>query len=275
MGVFSGWHIHRLRLHGYFIGTALLTLCGIFPDIDTACTLPCMLPRSESALHSQKEPSKQAWTFLFLESSCILQMLFLSMHTRAFQDGFSNNFLIYGGAPLLLISVLLIRRLVRYKQQCWTPFCWTATMGILMPVYFVITISVFGQAQDASEEIPQTLLYIFGAVGLSIANSIGLATKLLLTTGYGSKNLPDLRLVTFPLDCIFVFGWFSLQTHGYWTRNCKTQSNTSTSDCPMIQVNETLLASMAPLSQGEEQKATEMSEGGHQLEECDFHSTAE
>ncbi|KAL2088344.1 hypothetical protein ACEWY4_015243 [Coilia grayii] len=265
-GIFSTSHVHKTRLQGYFGAIIFLSLCGICPDIYSAYTLPCMLPRSELGLHPQREPSKQAWTFLLLETCSIFQMLFLSVKSSAFNHDIRNTLIF--AAPLFPISVLLIRRLVRNRKPRWGCLCWTVTMGIWMPVYFVVTISVVGHIQDAAEailpgegtallcvfallkmltglslsnhpdkapELLHTIVYVFGAAGLSIVNSVGLATKLLLTSGYGSQNVPDLRLITIPLECLFVFGWFALQIHGYWARNTRTASNSETHEDLILQ----------------------------------------
>ncbi|XP_063048570.1 uncharacterized protein LOC134442257 [Engraulis encrasicolus] len=85
MGMFTTGNLHRMRLHGYFGATAFFSLCGIFPDIDAAYALPFLRQRSEPALHPQKEPSKQAFTFSFLEISSIFQMSFLAILGAAFK----------------------------------------------------------------------------------------------------------------------------------------------------------------------------------------------
>ncbi|XP_031424493.2 uncharacterized protein LOC105888981, partial [Clupea harengus] len=213
----------HIRLYVFFGSTIFFSLCAIYTEIESVYQLPCMLPRSEPGPNSQLEPSKQVWTFTLLEMSSIAQMLFLSLKTKRYAHDIRQIRIWI--APLLPLIVILIRRLVRKRPRWWGRFCWTATMAIWMPFYFVITIYILGHVQNAIEEIPQTILFMFGAAGLSIVNSIGLATKLFLTSGGGHQNVPDLRFITLPSECVFVFGWFTLQIHDYWTHKHRTESN--------------------------------------------------
>ncbi|XP_031425293.1 uncharacterized protein LOC105906484 isoform X3 [Clupea harengus] len=187
------FHIRFIRLYVFFGLTIFFSLCAIYTEIVSVYQLPCMLPRSEPGPNSQMEPSKQVWTFTLLEISSIAQMLFLSLKTKRYTHAISPG----EGAGLLCVFALL---------------------------KMLANVSL-SKHPDSIPEIPQTILFMFGAAGLSIVNSIGLATKLFLTSGGGHQNVPDLRFITLPSECVFVFGWFTLQIHDYWTHKHRTESN--------------------------------------------------
>ncbi|XP_042564018.1 uncharacterized protein LOC105906484 isoform X2 [Clupea harengus] len=219
------FHIRFIRLYVFFGLTIFFSLCAIYTEIVSVYQLPCMLPRSEPGPNSQMEPSKQVWTFTLLEISSIAQMLFLSLKTKRYTHDIRQ--ILIWIAPLLPMIVILIRRLVRKRPQCWGPISPGEGAGLLCVFALLKMLANVSLSKhpDSIPEIPQTILFMFGAAGLSIVNSIGLATKLFLTSGGGHQNVPDLRFITLPSECVFVFGWFTLQIHDYWTHKHRTESN--------------------------------------------------
>ncbi|XP_051569382.1 uncharacterized protein LOC127449836 isoform X2 [Myxocyprinus asiaticus] len=51
-------------------------------------------------------------------------------------------------------------------------------------------------------------MYMFGAVGLILLNSITLTAELILNTENGQRVVKDMRVVVFPSECVFVLYWF-------------------------------------------------------------------
>ncbi|XP_062405775.1 uncharacterized protein LOC134096045 isoform X2 [Sardina pilchardus] len=259
LGIFDSSHIIKIRVHAYFGSIILFSFCGLCAEIEATYQLPCMLPRTEPVPNSKMEPSKPIWTFILLEISSCSQMLFLALKTGAFSHVFRNSLICI--AVISTISIVLIYRLVRKKLQHRGRLCWAATMAALIPARFIITIYFVSHVLDGTEaispgegagllcaftllkmlanlslskhpdstpDIPQTIVYMFGATILSILNSIGLTTKLLLTSvasRSANQKVPDLRLLTFPSECLFVFGCFMLQIRDCWTYETRTQNN--------------------------------------------------
>ncbi|XP_053088314.1 uncharacterized protein LOC113541944 [Pangasianodon hypophthalmus] len=62
------------------------------------------------------------------------------------------------------------------------------------------------------------MIYMFGAVGLSIVNAIALATELILTAEKGARTIGDLRVIVFSLETTFVSAWLTLQLYDAWMR---------------------------------------------------------
>ncbi|XP_017319044.2 uncharacterized protein LOC108263096 isoform X1 [Ictalurus punctatus] len=64
----------------------------------------------------------------------------------------------------------------------------------------------------------QTMVYMFGAVGLSTVNAIALTTELILKAGNGARTIGDLRVIVLSLETVFISAWLALQTYNAWMR---------------------------------------------------------
>ncbi|XP_039544374.1 uncharacterized protein LOC120490925 isoform X2 [Pimephales promelas] len=60
------------------------------------------------------------------------------------------------------------------------------------------------------------IMYMFGAVGLVLLNSVTLTAELILKARNGERVLKDLRLIVFPSECVFALYWLILLMHAYW-----------------------------------------------------------
>ncbi|XP_051744145.1 uncharacterized protein LOC127509450 isoform X2 [Ctenopharyngodon idella] len=60
------------------------------------------------------------------------------------------------------------------------------------------------------------IMYMFGAVGLVLLNSVTLTAELILTTRNGEHVFKDLRVIVFPSECVFALYWLGLQMHAFW-----------------------------------------------------------
>ncbi|XP_051744131.1 uncharacterized protein LOC127509449 isoform X5 [Ctenopharyngodon idella] len=74
------------------------------------------------------------------------------------------------------------------------------------------------------------IMYMFGAVGLVLLNSVTLTAELILKARNGERILKDLRVIVFPSECVFALYWLGLQMHGFWkivtTESTRNQRNT-------------------------------------------------
>ncbi|XP_048057538.1 uncharacterized protein LOC125274983 [Megalobrama amblycephala] len=72
-------------------------------------------------------------------------------------------------------------------------------------------------------------MYMFGAVGLVLLNSVTLTAELILKARNGERVLKDLRVIVFPSECVFALYWLGLQMHAYWkivtTKSTTNQRN--------------------------------------------------
>ncbi|XP_051995777.1 uncharacterized protein LOC127653212 [Xyrauchen texanus] len=51
-------------------------------------------------------------------------------------------------------------------------------------------------------------MYMFGAVGVILLNSVALTAELVQKSKHGERALEDLRFIVFPSECVFVLYWF-------------------------------------------------------------------
>ncbi|XP_028812952.1 uncharacterized protein LOC114766379 [Denticeps clupeoides] len=65
------------------------------------------------------------------------------------------------------------------------------------------------------------IMYISGAVGLCVVNSVTLVAELVMKTRSGQRVIKDLRWAVFPSECVFVFVWCSLCFYYYEFKRIK------------------------------------------------------
>ncbi|KAK7168300.1 hypothetical protein R3I94_002377 [Phoxinus phoxinus] len=72
--------------------------------------------------------------------------------------------------------------------------------------------------QQGSNTLPlcNFIMYMFGAVGLVLLNSVTLTAELILKAQNGERVLKDLRVFVFPSECVFALYWLILVIHADW-----------------------------------------------------------
>ncbi|KAF4107030.1 uncharacterized protein LOC131549756 isoform X2 [Onychostoma macrolepis] len=60
------------------------------------------------------------------------------------------------------------------------------------------------------------IMFMCGAVGLVLLNSVALTAELILKARNGERVMKDLRVVVFPSECVFALYWLVLQMHAFW-----------------------------------------------------------
>ncbi|KAL7876950.1 hypothetical protein SRHO_G00035930, partial [Serrasalmus rhombeus] len=88
-------------------------------------------------------------------------------------------------------------------------------MALTAFLHVLSTISLFKHPKHLPD-LPHILIYMFGAVGLNIVNSITLITELSLKADKGAPTLQDLRVIVVPFETIFVSAWLALQIYHFW-----------------------------------------------------------
>ncbi|XP_039527898.1 uncharacterized protein LOC120479472 isoform X4 [Pimephales promelas] len=72
------------------------------------------------------------------------------------------------------------------------------------------------QQRSNTLDLCNFIMYMFGAVGLVLLNSVTLAAELILKARNGERVLKDLRLIVFPSECVFALYWLILLMHADW-----------------------------------------------------------
>ncbi|XP_048065767.1 uncharacterized protein LOC125279788 [Megalobrama amblycephala] len=100
------------------------------------------------------------------------------------------------------------------------------------------------QQNETSQKASNTLylcneiMYMFGAVGLVLLNSVTLTAELILKARNGERFLKDLRVIVFPSECVFALYWLGLQMHAVWkivtTESTTNQRNSDQGDSPQL-----------------------------------------
>ncbi|KAK7174274.1 hypothetical protein R3I93_001469 [Phoxinus phoxinus] len=72
--------------------------------------------------------------------------------------------------------------------------------------------------QQGSNTLPlcNVIMYMFGAVGLVLLNSVTLTAELIMKAQNGERVLKDLRVIVFPSECVFALYWLILVMHADW-----------------------------------------------------------
>ncbi|KAM9477727.1 uncharacterized protein Hap1MRO34_010506 isoform 2-T2 [Clarias gariepinus] len=86
----------------------------------------------------------------------------------------------------------------------------------LMPLVQVLVATCFFKHPKVLPDFIHIVIYMFGAVGLSIVNAIALATELILKTEAGARTIEDLRLIVLPFEMVSLFAWLTIQIYSAW-----------------------------------------------------------
>ncbi|KAL7876949.1 hypothetical protein SRHO_G00035920 [Serrasalmus rhombeus] len=125
------------------------------------------------------------------------------------------------------LSVILLIRYKCFTQGCCSHqrgigyVCCAVILAVLVTAYGALCVHYVHEYMDNNKgrgDIPHILIYMFGAVGLNVVNSITLMTELSLKAGQGERTVEDLRVIVLPFETIFVFGWLALQVCDVWIR---------------------------------------------------------
>ncbi|KAJ8287159.1 hypothetical protein GJAV_G00048300 [Gymnothorax javanicus] len=81
-------------------------------------------------------------------------------------------------------------------------------------LYIIKAIMKFNHRSDLSA-VPHILIYVFGSAGLSVLNSVILATEVFLKAEKGQRTVEDLWMVMLLLESLFLACWLGLQTYAY------------------------------------------------------------
>ncbi|XP_028811601.1 uncharacterized protein LOC114765580 isoform X4 [Denticeps clupeoides] len=90
---------------------------------------------------------------------------------------------------------------------------------LLLIVSLCYTLNVFHS--PSYPESVKWIMYISGAVGLCVVNSVTLVAELVMKTRSGHRVIKDLRWAVFPSECVFVFVWCSLCFYYYEFKRIK------------------------------------------------------
>ncbi|KAL7889289.1 hypothetical protein AOLI_G00015470 [Acnodon oligacanthus] len=88
-------------------------------------------------------------------------------------------------------------------------------MALTAFLHVLSAISLFKHPEHLPD-LPHILIYMFGAVGLNIVNSITLMTELILKADKGAPTFQDLRVIVLPFETVFVSAWLALQVYHFW-----------------------------------------------------------
>ncbi|XP_048065920.1 uncharacterized protein LOC125279860 isoform X1 [Megalobrama amblycephala] len=87
------------------------------------------------------------------------------------------------------------------------------------------------------------IMYMFGAVGLVLLNSVTLTAELILKARNGERIVKDLRVLVFPSECVFALYCLVLQMHAFWkidtTESTHDQRNSDQAESPQLMKSET------------------------------------
>ncbi|KAL2088345.1 hypothetical protein ACEWY4_015244 [Coilia grayii] len=83
----------------------------------------------------------------------------------------------------------------------------------VMVLLLLLSSLPFWKHPQNTPEVPHAIVYMLGASGLSVVNSIALMTELTLKSMTGERNVPDLRVIVCLAESLFVLGWMSLTLH--------------------------------------------------------------
>ncbi|XP_051995740.1 uncharacterized protein LOC127653192 isoform X5 [Xyrauchen texanus] len=102
-------------------------------------------------------------------------------------------------------------------------FGWTCVILFLHVLRMMAFFDSVFVAEHAGEQTQQTemgqqgtnllslcnvFMYMFGAVGVILLNSVALTAELEQKSKHGERALEDLRFIVFPSECVFVLYWF-------------------------------------------------------------------
>ncbi|KAJ8287177.1 hypothetical protein GJAV_G00048540 [Gymnothorax javanicus] len=90
--------------------------------------------------------------------------------------------------------------------------CFTAFL------YIMKAIMRFNHRSDLPA-VPHILVYVFGSAGLSVLNSVVLATEVFLKAEKGQRTVEDLRMVVLLIESLFLVCWLGLQIYAFCNQN--------------------------------------------------------
>ncbi|XP_039544376.1 uncharacterized protein LOC120490925 isoform X4 [Pimephales promelas] len=197
-------------------------------------------------LCSQERPRRVSSIIRIL--SLWLEIFFLSFFQlfqlfSSFASPSPALFVVPWVAALLLRCIPLLPRLqakFKFLQRGWITLLWMITiplLDIILVIYFLLT--VLEREKDylgwicvilflevlkmvvvfeycVTVVLCNFIMYMFGAVGLVLLNSVTLTAELILKARNGERVLKDLRLIVFPSECVFALYWLILLMHAYW-----------------------------------------------------------
>ncbi|KAM9477258.1 uncharacterized protein Hap1MRO34_010118 isoform 2-T2 [Clarias gariepinus] len=165
---------------------------------------------------------RRCWTFLFEIVIFLLVwsgMIYLLRCHRGQKQGCCHQWKKIGYLCCIVIVAVLI---TIHGALCF--FCLYLIIDVkdrvgslaLTPLLHVLVATCFCKHPKVSPDFLHIVIYMFGAVGLSIVNAIALATELILKEEGGAQNT-DLRLIVLPFEIVFLFAWLTLQVYNAWT----------------------------------------------------------
>ncbi|KAJ8287167.1 hypothetical protein GJAV_G00048400 [Gymnothorax javanicus] len=81
-------------------------------------------------------------------------------------------------------------------------------------LYVIKAIMKFNHRSDLPD-LPHILVYVFVSTGLSVLNSVALATEVFLKAEKGQRTVEDLRMVVLLLESSFLACWLALQIYAF------------------------------------------------------------
>ncbi|KAJ8287168.1 hypothetical protein GJAV_G00048420 [Gymnothorax javanicus] len=123
--------------------------------------------------------------------------------------------------------------------------------GIMCFTAFLVIITAIMKFNHRSDlpDLPHILIYVLGSAGLSVLNSVALATEVFLKAEKGQRTVEDLRMVVLLLESLFLSFWLGLQIYAFCKEDkklkqqllllfpcCKKQEQAATSQQNQIEV---------------------------------------
>ncbi|KAJ8287175.1 hypothetical protein GJAV_G00048520 [Gymnothorax javanicus] len=143
-----------------------------------------ILPALDSALHSLR--------IEFFSQQYLWQKLFEVL-----------QFILESAIYLLLLHFISDQDKEHPGIMCFTAF-----------LYIMKAIMRFNHRSDLPA-VPHILAYVFGSAGLSVLNSVALATEVFLKAEKGQRTVEDLRVVILLIESLFLACWLCLQTYAF------------------------------------------------------------
>ncbi|KAG7455335.1 hypothetical protein MATL_G00255530 [Megalops atlanticus] len=97
--------------------------------------------------------------------------------------------------------------------------------GLISVTAYLYTLTAAAGFKHRSDlpAIPHTFLYMFGATGLTVVNSVAVAVELFQKAKTGHQTVEDLQIILLSFESVFVTGWLTLQLFAYCMK--KKQKN--------------------------------------------------
>ncbi|XP_036375352.1 uncharacterized protein LOC118771452 [Megalops cyprinoides] len=87
-----------------------------------------------------------------------------------------------------------------------------AVMSVTAYLYTLTATSSF-QHRTNLPAIPHSIVYLFGATGLIVVNSVIVAVELIQKAKKGQRTIRDLQIILLPIESLFIIGWVTLQMY--------------------------------------------------------------